>query len=185
MNKQVLIVEDDLALGQVMQKALIKRQYRVQFATNLESAQLSIQQCLSSQDALHLAILDLKLEDATTLELIPQLRNAFSDIQIVVLTGYASIATAVQAVKLGADNYLPKPATITDILQALGEVEGDVEVEVDEAESLVPLSTKRMEWEHIQRILQKNEGNISATARELNMHRRTLQRKLQKSPVKN
>jgi len=100
--------------------------------------------------------------------------------KILMLTGYASIATAVEAIKLGATQYLPKPADAEQILTALNKVEADTEVEVTEQ----PMSVNRLEWEHIQKVLKEHEGNISATARALGMHRRTLQRKLLKRPVK-
>jgi len=96
----------------------------------------------------------------------------------VVLTGYASIATAVEAVKLGATHYLAKPANANEIVAALNRTEGDASTPLSSA----PLSVDRMEWEHIQRVLTEQDGNISATARALNMHRRTLQRKLGKFP---
>ena len=101
--------------------------------------------------------------------------------EIVVLTGYASIATAVEAVKRGAIQYLAKPVEIEAILAAF---ENDDTLDPDPGFSDEPLSIDRMEWEHIQRVLVENDGNISATARALKMHRRTLQRKLSKRPAK-
>ena len=101
------------------------------------------------------------------------MKQRWPDASIIVLTGYASIPTAVEAVKRGADNYLHKPATLQDLISTFeGRPVGDQQAEV--------MSVDRMEWEHIQRVLNENDGNISATARALNMHRRTLQRKLQK-----
>jgi two-component system response regulator RegA len=96
------------------------------------------------------------------------------------LTGYASVATAVESIKLGAVHYLTKPATADEVVAALGREEGDASVEP----SGQPLSVKRLEWEHLQKVLTEHHGNISAAARALNMHRRTLQRKLAKHPVK-
>jgi two-component system response regulator RegA len=96
------------------------------------------------------------------------------------LTGYASIATAVEAIKLGADNYLAKPADIDEILAALND---DTDHDEHDPEFQEPMSVRRLEWEHIQKVLLENDGNISETARQLKMHRRTLQRKLQKKPV--
>jgi two-component system response regulator RegA len=117
------------------------------------------------------------------LSLIAPLCDLQPDARILVLTGYASIATAVQAVKEGADNYLAKPANVESILAALQT--NASEVQADEAlENPVVLSVDRLEWEHIQRVLAENNNNISATARALNMHRRTLQRKLAKKPVR-
>ena len=103
-----------------------------------------------------------------------------TDINIVMLTGYASIATAVEAIKLGAVHYLTKPASVDDIISALQGSKGNTTVEPAEN----PISVKRLEWEHIQKVLMEHNGNISAAARALNMHRRTIQRKLSKRPVK-
>ncbi len=177
--ENLLLVEDDVTLGTVTKIALEKRGYSVEHvATN--TAALN---ALDSEvhDHFTIAILDLKLEDETTLEIIPRLRAYAPEMKILMLTAYASIATAVEAVKLGANNYLPKPANVTEILEALGQ---ENVAEPIEEEDLAVMSPKRLEWEHIQRVLLKNDGNVSATARELNMHRRTLQRKLQKHPVK-
>jgi two-component system response regulator RegA len=113
--------------------------------------------------------------------LIPQLLAINADCRIVVLTGYASIATAVDAIKLGAIQYLAKPVEIEAILAAF---ETDDGPDLETAAPDEPLSVDRLEWEHIQRVLNENDGNISATARALKMHRRTLQRKLSKRPVR-
>ena len=96
------------------------------------------------------------------------------------LTGYASIATAVEAIKLGAIHYLTKPADADEIVAALHKDEGDDSVEIKDK----PLSIKRLEWEHLQKILVEHDNNISAAARALGLHRRTLQRKLEKKPVR-
>ncbi len=175
MKNKLLIVEDDVALGEVSQAAFERRNYQVLWVQDIASAREAIEsQCFD------LAVLDLKLENETSLGFIPELKSHFPEIKILMLTGYASIATAVEAVKKGATNYLPKPANASEILEALNvEFEGASDVE-----STQVMSTKRLEWEHIQRVLTKNNGNVSAAARELNMHRRTLQRKLQKNPVK-
>ena len=124
-------------------------------------------------------VLDLNLAGTSGLSLIPHLLAASPDCRIVVLTGYASIATAVDAIKLGATQYLAKPVEIEAILAAFGD-----DAAPDLAVPDEPLSVDRLEWEHIQRVLAENDGNISATARALKMHRRTLQRKLAKRPVK-
>lgn len=174
-NNRLLYVEDDEVLANITVKALTKRHYEVIHVDSVSAAK----ERLNTYD-FAFAILDLKLDNETSLALIPSLKQLNNDIKILILTGYASIATAVQAVKLGASNYLSKPATIDDILSGLhGET-----VEQDEQEQASEkMSVKRLEWEHIQRVLAENNGNISATARELKMHRRTLQRKLQKKPV--
>ncbi|MGL5471798.1 MAG: response regulator transcription factor, partial [Shewanella sp.] len=127
-------------------------------------------------------LLDMKLAEANGLSLIVPLRNLLPKVVMVLLTGYASIATAVEAIRLGADNYLAKPVDTQTLLAAF---ELDVhsnslqEDDVDDS----PLNPKRLEWEHIQQVLNANQGNVSATARQLGMHRRTLQRKLLKKPV--
>ena len=144
----------------------------------------------TSDEALQLAkdsnfafgILDLNLGGETSLNLIPILKKQLPEIRILILTGYASIATAVEAIKLGADNYLAKPADADEILSAMLASDG-IKMEPNESTSLEPMSVRRLEWEYIQRVLMENNGNISATARQLKMHRRTLQRKLQKRPV--
>lgn len=125
-------------------------------------------------------LLDLKIASDSGLPLIPKLKALQPDLNIVMLTGYSSINTAVEAIKLGASNYLCKPANADEILAAF-DAEPDANTEISNS----PISVNRLEWEHIQKVLAEHEGNISATARALGMHRRTLQRKLQKRPVKN
>src|SRR5690606_32902506 len=117
------------------------------------------------------AVVDLKLANESGLNLIRQLKEQSPLLDIVMLTGYSSISTAVDAIKSGAINYLCKPADATDILAAF-ELRADEELELPSN----PPSIDRLEWEHIQKVLQENDGNISATARSLGMHRRTLQR---------
>jgi len=135
---------------------------------------------LAQQTAFSYVTVDLHLQQDSGLQWIAPLREALPEARILVLTGYASIATTVQAIKLGADNYLAKPANVDSILSALqSDPVADTPLEVDAA----PLTVDRLEWEHIQRVLAEHQGNISSTARALNMHRRTLQRKLGKKPV--
>ncbi|MFL0811015.1 MAG: response regulator [Agarilytica sp.] len=175
----LLLLEDDITLAKVTKKALEKRGFVVTHVANLADARAVLETTHFDN-----AVLDLKLESETSLSLIPLLREKNSEMRVLVLTAYASIATAVEAVKLGANNYLPKPANVSEIIQALeSQTENEEQSETVEEDSM-PMSPKRLEWEHIQRVLLKNDGNVSATARELNMHRRTLQRKLQKKPVK-
>lgn len=127
-------------------------------------------------------LLDLNLAGYSGLRLIGPVREALPTVPVVVLTGYASIATAVDAIKLGATQYLAKPADTTAILAALA-------ARAPETGQAPPpeltISLKRLSWEHVQRVLAEHDGNISATARALHMHRRTLQRMLQKRPVQN
>ena len=175
---QILLVEDDETFARVMIKALQNREYLVCHAANLEAANKYIE-----SESFAYAILDLNLGGETSLNLIQPLKKHNEEIRILILTGYASIATAVEAIKLGADNYLAKPADTDEILSALLLGEAEESHTSHEAAAMEPMSVRRLEWEHIQKVLQENDGNISATARQLKMHRRTLQRKLQKRPV--
>jgi len=122
----------------------------------------------------------MKLAQETTLSIITPLRKLRPHSRIILLTGFASIATAVDAIKLGADDYLAKPLDSQTLLAALNNSKA-TEIKLDE-QSESPLSAEQVEWQHIQQVLKANQGNISATARQLSMHRRTLQRKLQKKP---
>ena len=179
MNKEkhtILLVEDDDVFSRVISRALGHRGYEVFHAAQVDSAIALIE-----AKALDYAILDLNLGGHTSLELIPLLKEANAPIRILILTGYASIATAVEAIKLGADNYLSKPADTDEIVAALVEESAGHAQNTDA--NMEPMSVRRLEWEHIQKVLMENAGNISATARHLKMHRRTLQRKLQKRPV--
>ena len=171
----LLIVEDDAVFAQVLTKSLAARGLRVTHVADSAAALDA-----ASEQRFAAAVLDLKLEHETSLALIPQLKALNPVMRILMLTGYASIQTAVEAIKLGATHYLPKPATVDEILAALISETPDPEIPVTPQ----PLSVDRLEWEHIQRVLREHDGNISATARALNMHRRTLQRKLTKKPVK-
>lgn len=173
-TKSLLLVEDDAALGSVLEAKFKARGYCVVWSSTFASAKDAI-----GAQPYDLVVLDLLLRDESSLPLIEMLVEQNAQVDILILTGFASIATAVEAIKLGAKDYLPKPAKVDDILTALGEVSAEANAEQD----YEPLSPKRLEWEHIQRSLLRNDGNVSATARELKMHRRTLQRKLQKKPV--
>lgn len=173
--ERLLIIDDDEMFCHVLQRALSRRGFDVLVAHDGEQAL-----ALARQHRPELATLDLKLEHDSGLKILPELMEAVPDCRVVVLTGYSSIATAVEAIKLGAVNYLCKPADADEVLAAFEKESGDPEAEVAEQ----PPSINRLAWEHIQKVLQENDGNISATARALGMHRRTLQRKLQKRPVR-
>jgi two-component system response regulator RegA len=174
----LLLLEDDDAFAHVVGRALKMRGYIVHHARDTDSA---LQ--LAHDIDCDYAILDLNLGGSTSLSLIPKLRQQKPGLRILMLTGYASIATAVEAIKLGADNYLPKPADADEIIAALLDEDSAAQHEASGEMAMEPMSVRRLEWEHIQKVLKENDGNISATARQLNMHRRTLQRKLQKRPV--
>lgn len=174
-SRSLLMIEDDEVFASVSSRALTRRGYDVILANSIDNAR----DLINSLQVAY-AIVDLNLAGHSSLELIPTLRARNPDARILMLTGYASIATAVEAIKLGADNYLAKPADIDEILAALDD---DSDEEEHDAQFQEPMSVRRLEWEHIQKVLLENHGNISETARQLKMHRRTLQRKLQKKPV--
>ena len=170
---RTLLVEDDPVFSDVLATALRRRGFDVTVALTCEQAAAMI-----AASPPELAVVDLRIGTGSGLNLIPLLTRGPRPARTVVLTGYGSIATAVEAVKLGASQYLTKPADIETIFAAL--MASDTQPAPLSAR---PLSVKRLEWEHIQRVLTENQGNISATARSLGIHRRTLQRKLQKRPV--
>lgn len=172
---RLLLVDDDETFCKVLKGALDKRNFEVFVANDVENG-IS----LAEQYEPEYAVIDLRIGHQSGLELVKKLISLDDNTRIVMLTGFASIATAVEAIKLGAIHYLTKPANADEIVAALNKNEGDASVSINEN----PLSVKRLEWEHLQKVLMQHDGNISAAARALNMHRRTLQRKLDKRPVK-
>jgi two-component system, response regulator RegA len=172
---RLLLVDDDPTFCAVLQQALSKRDFEVLVANNLADG-IEIAETMEPE----YAVIDLRIGHESGLELVRRLHSLDDHTHIVMLTGYASIATAVEAIKLGATHYLTKPADADEIVDALHRQEGDASVSVKER----PLSVKRLEWEHLQKVLMEHDGNISAAARALGMHRRTLQRKLDKRPVR-
>lgn len=173
-SEKILLVDDDEIFCQVMQRALTRRGFSVDTFQSAHTAVGAMHEFAYTK-----AIVDLKIAQESGLALIKNLKAINPEIEIIMLTGYSSISTAVEAVKLGALNYFCKPIEVDDILQAFA---NDVQ-DIDLPEN--PTTLDRLEWEHIQKTLHDNEGNISACARILGMHRRTLQRKLQKRPVSN
>ncbi len=174
-RSSLLLVDDDATFCRVLGLALSRRGFVVAAA---HSSAAALQR--ARLEPPEYAVVDLNLAGDSGLSLIPDLLALDPATRIVVLTGYASIATAVEAIKLGAVNYLAKPADTDQVLAAFAITTGDPTAPLNSR----PLSVNRLEWEHIQRVLRDNDGNISATARQLGMHRRTLQRKLAKRPVK-
>lgn len=170
--QRVLLVEDDESFSSVLARAVRARGYGVEIAESVDEAIAIARRW--RPDA---AVVDLKLGTESGLQLVPELMRMRADMRVLVLTGYASIATAVHTMKLGAADYLAKPADLEDILAAL---QGR---RAASSEPVQAPSVRRLEWEHIQRVLAEHGGNISETARALRMHRRTLQRKLAKRPV--
>jgi two-component system response regulator RegA len=172
---RLLLVDDDEVFRSVLGRALARKGYAVLTADSCESALP-----LARESRPQCAVVDLKMSGASGLTLIEALNALDPELRIVMLTGYASIATAVEAIKLGATHYLAKPADADEIVAALEKAAGDSQTPV----AADPPSVDRLEWEHIQKVLAQHQGNISATARALKMHRRTLQRKLGKRPVR-
>jgi two-component system, response regulator RegA len=173
---QLLIVEDDDAFAHTLTRSFERRSYEVLRATNLQEVKL---QLLAHRPAY--AVVDLKLAGGDSgLACVQTLHAHDPGMVIVVLTGYASIATAVEAIKLGARHYLAKPANTDDIEAAFARADGDTDVELTERTT----SIKTLEWERIHETLAATDFNISETARRLGMHRRTLARKLEKQRVK-
>ena len=174
-QNSILIIDDDETFTKVLANAFYSRNFYVKSALNGADAKK-----LAQSHQFDKVVLDLKLEHESGLTLLPQLLEYLPDAKIVVLTGYSSIATTVKAIKLGAANYLCKPADTDEILNAFNlEVQDELHFS-----TLQKPSIDRIQLEHIQKTLTEHDGNISATARSLGMHRRTLQRKLQKRPVK-
>lgn len=174
-QSRLLLVDDDEILCSVLSRALQRRGFRVTVVHDHQAALAA-----AAENPPQFAIVDLKFPDGSGLDLVKQLMGLYEHMRVVVLTGFASIATAIEAVKLGAHYYLTKPANADDIVEALHRDFAAASAPIREK----PLSVNRLEWEHINRVLTGNKGNISATARLLGMHRRTLQRKLSKHPAR-
>jgi two-component system response regulator RegA len=172
-ERLLLIVEDDASFSRTLKRSFERRGYRVLAAPGLEEMLELLQ-----HDTPQYAVVDLKLAGASGLACVQALHAHDPAMLIVVLTGFASIATAVEAIKLGACHYLAKPSN-TDDIEAAFHAEADVEVPVTER----PTSIKTLEWEHIHQTLADTGFNISEAARRLGMHRRTLARKLSKRQV--
>jgi two-component system response regulator RegA len=175
-RSSLLLVDDDDTFREVLGRALTRRGYAVTSAGCVDAALIKAQ-----EQPPEYAVVDLKMPGDSGLVLIEKLIELDPNTRIVMLTGYASIATAIEAIKLGAIHYLAKPCDADEVVAALNKSsEGDSSLPVSES----PLTVNRLEWEHIQRVLAEHQGNISSTARALKMHRRTLQRKLGKHPSK-
>lgn len=174
MSACILILDDDITFAETLARSFTRKGFHSLIAHSL--AQGSAQLTTHQPDY---AVIDLKIDQESGLHFLPILKAHSPKTKALILTGYSSISTTVEAMKLGCVNYLCKPVNTEDILQALEHVQASADVPIAEA----PPSVNRLEWEHIQRVLSQHEGNISATAKALGMHRRTLQRKLQKRPV--
>jgi two-component system response regulator RegA len=170
----LLLVDDDATFCRVLSAALTKRGFCVSTAHSVEQAVP-----MAQNNPPEFAVVDLKMGGAPGLTLVKVLHELDPNTRIIVLTGYASISTAVEAIKLGATQYLSKPANADEIVTAFDHTaSGEAPIELQRPQ------IEHLEWEHIQRVLHEQDNNISATARALNMHRRTLQRKLNKPPLR-
>jgi len=170
----IMLVDDSVVLRDRLMEAFQERGFRVSVASNCDEA---VQ--VFRQNPTELAVVDLRMPGRTGLTLIPELKAISPSVKIVILSGFGSMATAIDAIRLGATNFIPKPADVDDILLAF--VRGDSEVQVkDEPADLQAPTLAQAEWEHIHRILADCNNNISEAARRLGIHRRSLQRKLRK-----
>jgi two-component system, response regulator RegA len=176
-KKSFVVIDDDEIFCEVLARALERRGFAVRTATTVADGESLIR-----QEAPDHAVVDLRIGNESGLALVRTLAALTPPVTTVVLTGYGSIATAVEAIKLGASHYLTKPVEVDEILAALQQTPLPRDAAV--AAQPKPLSVRRAEWEHIQRVLSEYAGNISAAARALGIHRRTLQRKLRKRPVR-
>ena len=172
---RVLVVDDDDVLRERMARALTRRGLRVERAAGATEAKKIALETLPD-----LALVDLRMPDGDGLEVLRALLALRPDMRVVILTGYGSIATAIDAVRAGAWHYLPKPADAGEVVAAFLRDPSAPMATEDEPEETPSLA--RAEWEHVQRVLAECDGNISEAARRLGLHRRSLQRKLQKYP---
>ncbi len=169
----ILVVDDDHALREQLTRAFARRGLDARGAASAEQARER-----AAEDSPELAVVDLRIGGDNGLEVVRDLLRIDPATKIVVLTGYGSIATAVKAMRLGAVDYLTKPADVDDLLAAFAHADAAIAP----AEELRPASLARVEWEHIQRVLADCDGNVTHAAQQLGIHRRSLQRKLRRAP---
>ncbi|MEM5541314.1 ActR/PrrA/RegA family redox response regulator transcription factor [Sulfitobacter sp. AS92] len=169
-DRSLLLVDDDEPFLRRLAKAMEKRGFEVETAGSVAAGK-----AIATARPPAFAVVDLRLQDGNGLDVVEVLRDKRADTRVVVLTGYGAIATAVAAVKSGATDYLSKPADANDIVNALLATGGELPEPPEN-----PMSADRVRWEHIQRVYELCDRNVSETARRLNMHRRTLQRILAK-----
>lgn len=175
LEKSLLIIDDDAPLRERLAKTMAKRGFAVSTAESIAQARASIKWNVPNY-----AIVDLKLNDGSGLEIVDEIHAANNKARVIVLTGYGNIATAVTAIKHGATDYLPKPADADAIERTLMNLTPEIP-----PPPANPMSPDRVKWEHIQRVFTECKNNVSETARQLKMHRRTLQRILAKHAPRN
>jgi two-component system response regulator RegA len=176
-ERRLLLVDDDAVFVKVLSRALAARGFSVATALDAGGALNALR-----AETMEFAIVDLRIGRENGLTLIPDLLAVQPSLRILLLTGYASIATAVEAIRRGAHDYLAKPVDADAVVRALLDDHPHDARENDSADENVP-QLKRLEWEHIQRVLAECDGNVSEASRRLGLHRRTLQRKLTKRPI--
>jgi two-component system response regulator RegA len=169
-GRKLLLVDDDAPLRRSLARAMERRGFVVLAAEGLAEGRM-----LARDNRPEFAVLDMRLSEGSGLELLKTLRDLRPDIRIVIVTGYGNIATAVAAIKAGAADYLAKPVDADDVVAALLRTGQGLPPPREN-----PMSADRVRWEHIQRVFEQCNRNVSETARRLNMHRRTLQRILNK-----
>lgn len=175
----ILLVDDDERFRSRMARAFEERGYEVQQAEAYESAMQ-----IAARESTEYAVVDLRMPGKSGLEVVRELHRVDPSTKIVVLTGYGSIATALEAVRLGATHYLTKPADVDEVIASFERVPGlETEPSLPEGEAPQTPSLARVEWEHIQRVLTDCDGNITKASERLGIHRRSLQRKLAKFPT--
>lgn len=174
-KRRLLIVEDDAALAETLARSFTRRDYKTEIVGNTEQALRNAPDFKPGY-----AVVDLRMPGASGLECVQGLHALDPAMKIVVLTGYASITTAVEAIKLGACHYLAKPSNAEDIIAAFDKIDGNPKTDITDSGT----SIKNLEWERIHEVLVDTGFNISEAARRLGMHRRTLARKLEKRQVK-
>jgi two-component system response regulator RegA len=173
-SQSILLVDDSFVLRDRLAMAFQERGFHVSVAGNYDEALVVFR-----QHPTDLAVLDLRMPGKPGLALLPELKKIRPETKVLILSGFGSIATAIDAIRLGATNFLPKPADADDILNAFAR--GGSEIDVPEVDEAIPIPTlAQAEWEHIHRVLSDCAGNISEAARRLGIHRRSLQRKLRK-----
>jgi two-component system response regulator RegA len=170
----IILVDDSSILRDRLAEAFQERGFRVEVAGTCDEAVI-----IFRQNPTELAVVDLRMPGRPGLTVIQDLKTIKPDVQVLILSGFGSISTAIDAIRLGAVNFLPKPADVDDILNAFKR--GGTEVDVPDTDEEIPVPTlAQAEWEHIHRVLADCSNNISEAARRLGIHRRSLQRKLRK-----
>ncbi len=173
--RSILVVDDDETFRERLLRAFRARGFEARGARDAAEAIAA-----AEEDSPELAVVDLRMPDASGLDVVAALRAIDASSKVLVLTGYGSIATALEAVRRGACHYLTKPVDVDELLGAFARDGADVAVDL----ASEPPTLARVEWEHINRVLMESDGNVSKAARVLGLHRRSLQRKLNKHPVK-